>query len=91
MKQKSNLTLMGELIFKVGLSAVKSLMFAISQVVWLFAGIFLMMGLLLYFKVDTSNLKPFLTIINLFKDIWFIFFIVCWIFDFIINYKEISK
>ena len=63
-KNKDSLTLeIGRIFFKIGLSGVKSFVFALSQIVWMFAGVLLMGASLLYLiknaikKVAFKNIK----------------------------------
>jgi len=98
MKSEDNVSLeIGIVLFKVVLSGIKSFVFALSQVVWLFAGVLLIGASMLYLiksgdiKIITEIPKGVGILLDIFKSYWNWFFIGIWIFDFIINFKEINK
>jgi hypothetical protein len=96
--KEDNVTLeIGRILFKVGLSGLKSFVFALSQVVWMFAGVLLMGASILYLiksgdvKTMTEIPKGVGILLDIFKNYWNFFFIGIWIFDFIINFRDINK
>jgi hypothetical protein len=85
------------ILFKVGLSGIKSFVYALSQIIWIFAGITLFGAGLLYLiksgdiKTLTELPKGLGIIMEVFKNNWVWFFLGIWTFDFIINFREINK
>lgn len=85
------------ILFKLGLSAVKSFVFALSQIVWTFV-LLLIIGATLVYLIKSGDIKTMtelpiglIYLINIFKNYWQWFFIGIWIFDFIINFRDINK
>ena len=95
---KDSVTLeIGKILFKVLLSAVKSFVYAISQVVWVFVGVMLFGAALLYLIKNgdvvtlTELPKGLGYLLDIFRSYWNLFFIGIWVFDFIINFRDINK
>jgi len=96
--KEDNVTLeIGRILFKVGLSGVKSFVFAISQIVWVFAGV-LVISASFYYLIKSSDVKTLTEIpkglaylLDIFRNYWLWFFLAIWIYDFIINFGEINK
>ena len=87
----------GRILFKIGLSGIKSFIFALSQIIWVFTGIALFSAGILYLikngdiKTLTELPKGLGYIIDIFRNYWNYFFLGIWLFDFIINYRDINK
>jgi len=87
----------GDILIKVVLSAIKSFIFALSQIVWVFAGV-LIIGAAIVFLIKSGDIKTMTElpkglgyVIDIFINYWQWFFGGIWIFDFIINFKDINK
>lgn len=65
--------------------------YAVVDLVWALAGFFLLAGLLVYFKTDTSSVQPFFYFINIIKDYWGYFFTVLWAYKAYIVYNNIEE
>lgn len=88
---------LGSIFFKIGLSGIKSFLFALSQIVWMFTGI-LMFGAVILYLIKSGDIKTMTEIpvglgylLDIFKNYWNYFFIGIWVFDFIINYRDINQ
>ena len=98
MKKKQNpITEITQVIGLILISALRSFVFALSQVVWLFAGIFILIGAFLYLNqqglmtTPVKDIKGLWLLIDLFKQFWGLFFTIIWVWDSWINFKEVSK
>ena len=86
-----------KILLNIALSAVKSFIFALSQIVWVFAGV-LIIGAVIVFLIKSGDIKTMTElpkglgyVIDIFNNYWQWFFGGIWIFDFIINFKDINK
>lgn len=96
-KEDSLLKNISIILFKIGLSGLKSFVFALSQVVWVFAGFMIISATIIYLiksgdiKTLTEIPKGLVILIEFFRNYWGWFFLAIWIYDFIINFNEINK
>lgn len=87
----------GTTLFKIGLSGIKSFVYALSQIIWIFAGITLFSAGILYLiksgdiKTMTELPKGLGYIMGIFRNYWSWFFLGIWVYDFIINFRDINN
>lgn len=95
-----NKSITGELMitfFKIGLSGLKSFVYALSQIVWVFTGVFLLSAGFIYLiksgdiKTITEVPKELINLINIFKNYWHCLFLAIWSYELIINFKELEN
>jgi hypothetical protein len=78
------------MFFKIGLTGIKSFVYALSQTVWLFLGIFILNGLMDRLDRPITDIVGLWTLIDLFSQYWGYFFLSIWALDFYLNFKEVS-
>lgn len=96
-KQQKQIKEIIRILILIFISTLRSIVFALSQVVWIFAGIFILIGSLFWsyqqglMKIPVTDIKGLWLLIDLFKQYWGLFFIIIWVWDSWINFKEIDK
>jgi len=78
-------------IILVIVAILKSLWDATIHIVWGMATMFLLVGLMNYFKIDISAITTLLKGISYLMDYWAVFWWLFFLSDLYINTKELSK
>lgn len=81
--KKSKFILFGKIILSIFVSFFNATM----SIVWGMAGLFLLLGLLVYFKIDTSHITQLLLMARYIMENWFYF----WLAFLILNVYEKNK
>lgn len=82
---------LGHKILGIVLCGIKAFFSAVVQVAWGIATFFLLAGLMVYFKQDTSLITTLLKLVLFIQQNWLWFFWAIGIFDFIINLKDFLR
>jgi len=92
-----NFTEIVHLIFLIVGSLIKSFVYTLSQIVWLFAGIFILIGSFFWLNqqglmtTQVQDIKGLWKLIDLFRNYWGLLFGIVWIWEAKVSVKEMDN
>lgn len=90
MAKKEKTTFDWKDLIKIIITLTVGFFHAAMELVWSFAGFFLLAGLMIYFKSSTSTIETLINIVKIIQNYWGYFFAIFWAYYSYIAYEKMK-